>query len=464
MSTANWLHIAVVGHTNAGKTSLLRTLLQRRDFGSVAASPSTTRDVVCTEMTLTAQFGLALYDTPGLEQGSELFDLLNSEFADDSYRHDGPKQLTALLSSPAAQFQFDQEAKVIRQLMKCDAAFYVIDVRDPVLPKLQDELSLLSRCGRPLIAVLNFTEGANQQLALWREALAKVHIHQQVSFDAVAPPQDGLEQLFDSLAVVLPQAREGLKQALVTLQQQQDLRRRQAYLMVADLLLDVAAYQRLVVSDDAQQVQAAIATMQQQVREREQATLSSILTLYGFSSDDAHFDLLALAEGQWQDDLFAPETLKAFGIKTGLGVGSGAAAGAGIDLLLGGASLGAAAALGATIGGVYQGWQSFGKRLVSQWRGYQSLQVQDAIVALLMRRQQLLVAALERRGHAAQQPLHLEPMSPLRQLLPQHHLPSLVDQARRQPHWSRLNAEQWQPSRAREQACADLQVQLRQSI
>jgi GTPase Era involved in 16S rRNA processing len=463
MSKFAWLHVAVVGHTNAGKTSLLRTLLQRRDFGQVAASPSTTRDVICTEMVLTESFGLALYDTPGLEQGSELFDVLSTEFPDDSYRHDGPKQLSELLNSPSVKFQFEQEAKVIRQLMKCDAAFYVIDVRDPVLPKFQDELSLLSRCGRPLIAVLNFTESANQQLALWREALAKVHLHQQVSFDAVAPPHDGPNQLFESLAAVLPESRDALKQALTIQQQQHDLRRRQAYLLVADLLIDVAAYQRLLPSSDQHQVADAVADMQQQVRQREQRTLQSILTLYGFSHEDAQLDLLAILEGQWQDDLFAAETLKAFGVKTGLGVGTGAAAGAGVDLLLAGASLGAATALGATIGGVYQGWQSLGKRLLSHWRGYQCLQVQDAIVALLLRRQQLLVKALERRGHAAQQPLHIEPMSPLRQLRPQHDVPVVLDDARRHPQWSSLNPDHYQPSRSREQACADLQVQIRHS-
>ena len=37
------LTIAVVGHTNAGKTSLLRTLTRRVDFGQVSARPGTTR-------------------------------------------------------------------------------------------------------------------------------------------------------------------------------------------------------------------------------------------------------------------------------------------------------------------------------------------------------------------------------------------------------------------------------------
>ncbi len=39
------LDIAVVGHTNAGKTSLLRTLARDSGFGEVSPSPATTREI-----------------------------------------------------------------------------------------------------------------------------------------------------------------------------------------------------------------------------------------------------------------------------------------------------------------------------------------------------------------------------------------------------------------------------------
>ena len=39
------LSLAVVGHTNTGKTSLLRTLLRDSTFGEVKNAPSTTRHV-----------------------------------------------------------------------------------------------------------------------------------------------------------------------------------------------------------------------------------------------------------------------------------------------------------------------------------------------------------------------------------------------------------------------------------
>lgn len=455
------LKLAIVGHTNVGKTSLLRTLLQRRDFGQVAASPSTTRDVVVCEQPLSEELSWWLYDTPGLEQGSELFDVVEQRLLQQPHlRHQGSEQITQLFNDPEISLAFSQEAKVLRQLLQVDAAFYVIDVRDPVLPKFLDELSLLQRCGKPLIAVLNFIEARQQHGTAWRTALAQLAIHQQVSFDAVSPPLEGDSQLFESLAVVLPQYRRPLQQAAQQRQKQRQLWWRQGYRLIAELLVDAAAYQRLVkVSDDSAVAQAML-SMQQTIRQREQQTLSALLALYGFTDDDALASELSLQQGRWQDDLFASETLRAFGIKTGLGMAGGAAAGASVDLLLGGASLGGGALLGATVGGLYQGWQQWGKRWLQQWRGYHLLQVDDAVLLLLLRRQQQVMLALQRRGHAAQQPLQVcEAASDI----PQWQVASLpvsLQQARAKPEWSQLNRQTYQASHGRDQLLADVQTQI----
>ena len=61
------LSLAVVGHTNTGKTSLLRTLLRDSGFGEVKNAPSTTRHVEEAAITDGADTLLYLYDTPGLE-------------------------------------------------------------------------------------------------------------------------------------------------------------------------------------------------------------------------------------------------------------------------------------------------------------------------------------------------------------------------------------------------------------
>ena len=126
--------IAVVGHTNTGKTSLLRTLTRDRGFGEVSSRPSTTRHVEGVQLSADGEIVVTLYDTPGLEDPMGLLDELDriAPQQDAAGRHDGPARLARFLESPAAHGRFEQEAKVVRQLLASDAGLYVIDARDPV--------------------------------------------------------------------------------------------------------------------------------------------------------------------------------------------------------------------------------------------------------------------------------------------------------------------------------------------
>ena len=63
----NTLILAVVGHTNVGKTSLLRTLLKDSYFGEVSHHPSTTKHVEGAKLLVEDKTLLEFYDTPGLE-------------------------------------------------------------------------------------------------------------------------------------------------------------------------------------------------------------------------------------------------------------------------------------------------------------------------------------------------------------------------------------------------------------
>ena len=52
MTMTEPLRIAIVGHTNAGKTSLLRTLTRQVDFGKVSDRPGTTRHAEAIDLRL----------------------------------------------------------------------------------------------------------------------------------------------------------------------------------------------------------------------------------------------------------------------------------------------------------------------------------------------------------------------------------------------------------------------------
>ncbi|MBI6951079.1 GTPase/DUF3482 domain-containing protein [Pseudomonas sp. CCOS 191] len=429
------LKLAVVGHTNVGKTSLLRTLTRDVGFGEVSHRPSTTRHVEGARLSVDGEPLLELYDTPGLEDAIALLDYLE-RLERPGERLDGPARLERFLQGSEARQRFEQEAKVLRQLLASHAGLYVIDAREPVLAKYRDELEVLASCGKPLLPVLNFVASNQHREPEWREALARLGLHALVRFDSVAPPEDGERRLYESLALLLEEARPALQRLIDDQQAQREARRHSGKRLVAELLLDCAACRRSVEAEPAAEAQA-IETLRQAVRQREQRCVEALLKLYAFRREDANAGDLPLLDGRWGDDLFNPETLKLLGVRLGSGVAAGAAAGAGVDLLVGGLTLGAAALAGAIAGGALQTARNYGSRLMGKLKGQRELTVDDAVLRLLALRQQQLILALEARGHAAQDSIRLA--APEDKGWREGKLPEALRRARAHPQWSTLN-------------------------
>ena len=431
------LTLAVVGHTNVGKTSLLRTLTRDVGFGEVSHRPSTTRHVEGARLSVDGEPLLELYDTPGLEDAIALLDYLE-RLDRPGERLDGPARVARFLEGSEARQRFEQEAKVLRQLLASDAGLYVIDAREPVLAKYRDELSVLASCGKPLLPVLNFVSSASHREPDWREALARLGLHALVRFDSVAPPEDGERRLYESLALLLENARPQL-QRLIEDQEAQRLARKQSALrLIAELLIDCSACRRSVISDKAAE-QQAITALRQAIRQREQRCVEALLKLYGFRPNDAAASDLPLLDGRWGDDLFNPETLKQLGVRVGGGIAAGAAAGAGVDLMVGGLTLGAAALAGAIAGGALQTARSYGSRLLGKLKGQRELTVDDSVLRLLALRQRQLLQALNTRGHAALDSIQVA--TPQDKTWREGRLPEPLNKARAHPQWSSLNPQ-----------------------
>lgn len=398
------LILALVGHTNVGKTSLLRTLIRDTQFGVVSHRPSTTRHVEGAKLLIAGKPLLELYDTPGLEDAIGLLDYCDQLAHGD--RLDGPERIERFLKSNEAKLRFEQEAKVLKQLLQSDAGLYVIDAREPVLAKYKDELEILIDTGKPLLAVLNFVASDNHRTEEWRGALARIGLHTLVQFDSVAPPENGERRLYESLALLLEQSRPQLMALLDYHEQQAAERYQQGLKIIAELLIDIAAYSLLMATDEKSLAEAK-QLLQDKVRKREQRCIESLLALYQFRKDDAFAAELPLIDGRFDDDLFNPETLKQFTVSIGKGAAAGAVAGVGVDLMFAGLTLGAAALLGAITGSAWQTFANYKEQLVGKLTGKQFLGVDEAILQILAIRQCYLLTALIKRGHAAHQTIEL---------------------------------------------------------
>lgn len=452
------LSLAVVGHTNTGKTSLLRTLTRDTRFGEVLNSPGTTRHVEGARLAVDDEALVELFDTPGLEDSMALLDFMD-QLSQPGERIDGPERIRRFLESPAAQGRFEQEARVLRKLQACDAGLYVVDARDPVLSKHKDELTLLAYSGRPLLPVLNFVRSPQARVQEWRGALARLGLHALAEFDTVAPALDGEALLYDKLAVLLETHADVLHRLKLDLNRQAALRRRDALRLLAELLVDVAAW-RISSVPDAESLEQAGRRLRERVIEREAKSVQALLRRYSFSRQDLVADLLHFDGERWGMDLFDPQALKEFGVHLSKGVAAGAMAGATLDVVTGGLSLGAGTVLGALAGGLWQGADKWGQRLMGKLRGENELSVDDAVLRLLAVRQLSLIAALERRGHAAQTPIRLGEIDAqdLDQSLQRElniwraqPLPDELRQARIHPQWSTLR-DDYAPD-ARREAC-----------
>lgn len=434
------LRVAIAGHTNTGKTSLMRTLTRDVTFGVVSNRPATTRRVEGASLLVGGERLIELFDTPGLEDSIGLREMLDRVRANLGL--DWVDSISRFLDSEEAVGEYAQEAKALAQVLASDIVLYVIDVRDQVLGKYRDELEILGRCGVPVVPVLNFVSSPEAQVSAWREHLARAGLHAVAEFDTVALDMRSERRLYETMMVMADRFRPTLDAVMV------DIERRQKWLvkasaeLLADLLVDAAAHNILVKRGESARELEGIEQLKSEIREREQRFVDDVLILHAFGAEDYRYTALPVEDGAWGTDLFNPEALAKFGIKTGSAAAVGAMAGLAVDAMVGGITLGAAAATGAAVGAVVGAVREKGRDVYSQLRGYSELRVDLSTLRLMTMRNATLIEALLRRGHASQDPLRLERDAEKSQEILDHiDITNVVRKARANVRWSRIRPE-----------------------
>ena len=452
------LKLAVVGHTNTGKTSVLRTLLRDVYFGEVKNEAATTRHVERAQLTdsQTGEVLVTLYDTPGLEDASGLMDWLEDNTAS---RRDGIERLQQFLAADIAQgvdsnvsdnygsqdYNYSQEAKVIRQLLASDMAIYVVDAREPVLGKYKDELAILSWAAIPVMPVFNFTDSQDANIDDWQTMLARRNLHISTRFDSVAFEFEDEMRLWQNLATMLTHS-EMLEQLITRRTEDWAQLYDDANIIIADFLLNVAAFVREINEDD--DPMPVLQQMQEAVRQSERAMQHNLLNSYKFYDNAVAATPLELQA--YQQDPFDPELLKSYGIRTTSGAAAGALLGLGIDA----AALGTTLGLGAAIGGIAGGLLSNTSSIADRITGVKRLYIDPATLTLLATRAIDLLNTLRHRGHAATdatQLIYNGEKSDYRSSVDDNKdnlvtpwaankLPSELKKARGKPQWSSLSS------------------------
>ncbi|NLQ18870.1 DUF3482 domain-containing protein [Marinomonas sp. M1K-6] len=432
--------LLIVGHANTGKTSLIRTLLRRHDFGDVSDRAGTTRHVESVTIEISQQSTITLTDTPGFEDSMGLWQIRHSA----AFRaYQGADWLPPFCASHFAQNEFEQEAKILKQLSKTDIILYVIDIRQAPLGKYLDELALLASANKPIIPILNFSASPSAHLEAWRKVLAERHLHAVIKYDTVAFYVEDEKRLYQSIQSLMPEDYDAIAQLIQSREEAAQLRKVMAVNQLTELMIK-AASARLEcthyppTSNDTD-------TFENKIRALESRYIAGLLRLYEFQQEDVIATPLAIQNNRWQQDIFDTETLKEWGINTGTSALTGAAIGAGVDIMSAGLTLGTATTIGALLGATWKTGRHYKDTLKSKLTKRYYLCVDKATLTLLCLRGLTVIQHLHQRGHASQQAYQLTPQAQGDTLI--ERIKPYWKQAQQHPEWETQDLPDSHPSK-----------------
>jgi len=211
VSAATTIALSLISHTNAGKTTLARTLLGR-DVGEVRDAAHVTTEASVHPLIDTAEGdALVLWDTPGFGNSARLAARLSQQ----------GNPIGWFLAQVWDRFRdrafwlTQQAVRNVRE--RADIVLYLVNASESPADAgyLAHELAVLDWTGKPVIALLNQMGPPRApaeeavEAARWRDALARwPQVQRVIALDAFARCWVQELTLFDAVAKALPAAKQ----------------------------------------------------------------------------------------------------------------------------------------------------------------------------------------------------------------------------------------------------------------
>jgi len=195
--------ICIVGHTNHGKTSTIRTLIENPHVGTVDEAPDTTTKVEGFRVHKNGLDRFLVFDTPGftnLETRLAEFEIRSGKSPTIDELIDAQKEMTA----NADKWLYN----TLRQIKKSHLIIQVLDSReDPTNQTYIDEINFLKSCGTPLIVSLNFVHRGDSRVNEWENLVQSLGVSNILRFDAHTRTWEDEQDLFKSMRPLLRDPR-----------------------------------------------------------------------------------------------------------------------------------------------------------------------------------------------------------------------------------------------------------------
>ena len=355
--------LSLISHTNAGKTSLARTLL-KRDVGEVRDAAHVTIFNEAYTLIETDKASLVLWDTPGLgDSGRMLRRLKRME-----------KPVMWFLSQMWDRFT-DKPLWCAQQALRnvrddAEVVLYLVNASESLAggALVEHEMEILGWLQKPVIVLLNQTgtprppeeEAAEQRI--WREHLGKAPIVKAiVSLDGFTRCWVQEDELMDVISKVLPTEKnlifKGIAKAWRSRNEAifEDAMRILANQLTANALDSVPVKPETMVQrlgfnrgDLEAEWSAARQRLSESLATRAAQAMNELIHLHGLEGSEDSEEMMKAA----REDFATPGKVDAAVWSAISGIASGALAGLVVDLKAGGLTFGGASILGGLSGGL----------------------------------------------------------------------------------------------------------------
>lgn len=348
---------AVVGKVNAGKSSVLATLLEVDDDFLLRISPTPGETTSC--QSFPVQFDgqelLRFTDTPGFSRSvdalNEIKELAGSE-------RPTPETLRHFVAKYEETDEFTDERTLLTPLLSGAGLLYVIDPSKPVRDSFIAEMEILRWTGQPRMALLNAKSEETAFLDEWKSTLGS-YFNLVRTFNAHHAKFEERTRLIQSLLEIDESHRTAIEKVLNYLNHDWEERReRSAESIISFLEKSLTHRSTMAIEERDLSLEARRERKLEELSEKyfakikayEEKTHKELLKLYKH-----HLVQLEIEKSQFQEmDLFAEETWEKWGLSrsqlTLAGGAAGAAAGVAVDIGTGGFTHGLGTLFGA-IGG-----------------------------------------------------------------------------------------------------------------
>ncbi len=404
---------AVVGHPNKGKSSIVASLAQD-DSIKISDTPGTTTQSRSLPLEVDGEILYELYDTPGFQRPREVLEWLRSH---DVPAHKRADVVREFINQHKNSDRFHDEIELLRPIMDGAGILYVVDGSKPYGVEYEAEMEILRWCMQPSMALINHI-GKSDYSSEWRAALGQ-YFRIVKSYNPMNSDPRQQFELLEAMVQLDENWREPLQRSIKLFKKLREQRVWQSKdVIVAEIVESLRLKERLSIkgesASDAQKANLEN-RYKNHLREIETRAQHQIEKLWHHT----HLQKEIAPQPLNDLDLFSQESASIFGLTRKemvmTGMLTGAAAGAGIDLLFAGHTLLLGGLIGGAVGavGAYVGFDELSEmRVLGQQIGSRYLEIGPMqnrnFPYILLGRALYYLHALTQRSHAKRDKLALD--------------------------------------------------------